>query len=69
MREGKMILHWTYLVQCSSQSGAPENIDPKDTWFNLDLEEYPIETPIHGPRVALKNNINTLTSLQSVPQE
>ena len=41
----------------------------KIKWFNIDPEEYPIETPIHKPSVAEENNNNTLTLLQSKPQE
>ena len=33
MREGTISPNWAYLVQCISQSGAPENIDLKDTRF------------------------------------
>ena len=32
-------------MQRRSQSGAPENIDLKDTWFNPYLEEDPRNTP------------------------
>ena len=60
--------NWTYLVQISSQSGSSENIDPKDTWFTPYLEEDPIETPTHMPRVAPENTINTFTSSKSVQQ-
>ena len=37
IREGK--------IQRISQSGAPDNIYFKDTWFTPDIEEYPRETP------------------------
>ena len=67
MIEGTIPPNWTDLVQCSSQSGAPHNIDLKDTFFTPDLEEDSRETPIHMPRVALENNNNTLMSLQSQP--
>ena len=42
------------LVQCSSKSGALDNIDFKDTWFTRDIEEYPIKAPTHVPRVLPK---------------
>ena len=41
IREGTIPPNWTDLVQHSSQSGAPDNIDPKDAWFTPDLEEDP----------------------------
>ena len=68
MREGKMPPNWTDLVQRRSQSGAPENIYLKETWFNPDLEEDPIETPSHDPSVAPENNNNMLMPLQSTTQ-
>ena len=52
MREVTIPPNWTDIVQHSSQSGAPENIDLKDTWLTPDLEESPRETPNHVPRVA-----------------
>ena len=55
MREGTIPPNWTDIVQCSSQSGAPDNIDLKDTWFIRYVEGYPVETPIHDPRVAPDN--------------
>ena len=33
MREGTIPPNCTDLVQCIPRSGAPENIDPKETWF------------------------------------
>ena len=39
MREGTIPLNWTDLVQHSSEIGAPEDIDPKDTWLYPDIEE------------------------------
>ena len=39
MREGTITLNWTDLVQHSSQSDAPENIDLRDNWFTPDIEE------------------------------
>ena len=51
-------------MQCSSQSGARDNIDLKDTCFTPDLEEYPIETPSNEPIVAPDNNNNMLMSSQ-----
>ena len=38
IREGTISPNWTYLVQCSSQSGAPKNIDLRYTFFTLDPE-------------------------------
>ena len=51
MREGTIPSNLTDRVQLRSQSGAPENIDLKDTWFTPDLEGDPSETPNHMPRV------------------
>ena len=45
----------TYIVQHRSQRFAPDNVDLKETWFNLDLEEDPGKTPIHKPSVAPDN--------------
>ena len=52
IREGTIPPNWTDLVQHSSKSGAPENIELKDTWFTPDLEEDPRKTPTHVPIVA-----------------
>ena len=38
MREGTITPNWEYLVQCRSQSGAPDNIDLKETWLNTNIE-------------------------------
>ena len=38
MREGTIPQNWTDNLQHISQSGAPESIELKDTWFTLDLE-------------------------------
>ena len=40
MREGTIPPNWTDLVQRSSRSGAPENIDYEYTWFTPDIEKY-----------------------------
>ena len=56
MREVTIHPNWTYLVQSISQSGAPDNIDLKDTWFTPYLDEGPSKTPTHVPRVASENN-------------
>ena len=56
MREEKIPPNWTDLVQQSSQSGAHENIDINDTWFNPDLDEYTRETPRHESSFAPENN-------------
>ena len=68
MREVTIHPNWTYLVQSISQSGAPDNIDLKDTWFTPDLEEYPGKKTTHVPRVAQENTRNTITSSKSVQQ-
>ena len=65
-REGTIPPNWTDLVQNSSQIGAPQNIDLKETWFAPYLEEDPSETPNNEPIVAPDNNRNTITFLQSV---
>ena len=62
-REGKITPNWTDIMQSSSQSGAPDNIYLKDTWFTPDIEEYPRKTPSHEPSIAPENNNNTLKSL------
>ena len=59
--------NWTDLVQRSSHSGAPDNIDIKYNWFTPDPEEYPSDTPSHDPSVAPDNNNKTLTSFHSGP--
>ena len=41
IREVTITPNWTDLVKCISQSGAPGNIEPKDTWLTPDLEEDP----------------------------
>ena len=38
MKECTVTPIWTDLVQCSSQIGAPKNIDLRDNWFTPDLE-------------------------------
>ena len=60
MREGTMPPNFTDIVQLSSQSGAPDNIDLKDTWFTPYLVEDPIKTPIHKRSVAPENANNSL---------
>ena len=67
MREITIPQNWTDIVQRSSQSGAPENINLKDTWFTTYLEEYHIKTPNQDPRVTQDNNNKNLTSLQYEP--
>ena len=66
MREGTITPNWAYLVQCRSQSGAPDNIDLKDTWLNTNIEEDPSYTPSDDPRVSPNNNIIMITSLQPI---
>ena len=68
MREGKIPKNWTDLVQHSSQSGAPGNIELKYTWFTPYLEEDPSKTPTHVLRVSPENIMNIITFLQSVQQ-
>ena len=51
MKEGTIPPNWKDLVQRISQSCAQNDIDRKDTWFNLDLEEDNIKTPTYVPRV------------------
>ena len=41
MKEGTIPPNWTDLVQRSSQSGSPDNIDLRDTWFNQILSKIP----------------------------
>ena len=41
IREGKITPNWTDIVQCCSKSGAPENIELKDTYFTPYLNEDP----------------------------
>ena len=52
MTEGTIHPNWTDLLQRSSESGAPENIDIEDTWFTPDLVECTIKTTSHVPIVA-----------------
>ena len=59
-------LNWTDFVKCSSQSGAPDNMDLKDSWFTPDIEEDPSDNPTQVPRVTPESNINIITSLQPV---
>ena len=68
MREGTIHTKWTYLVQRSSQSVTPENIDVKDTLSTPDIEEDPSEKTTNAPRVALENNRIMITLSQSVQQ-
>ena len=65
MMEGGKTPNWTDLVQHISQRVAPDNIDPKDTWFNSYIEEYPRKKS-HDPIVSPDNNNNTLTSPQFI---
>ena len=66
MREGTILPNWTDLVQRISQSGAQENIEHKDTWLTIDLEEYPIQTPTHVPRVTQKNPVSKGVSVSEL---
>ena len=67
MREGKIPPNSTYLVQRISQSGVPDNIYLKDTWFTTDIEEYTRKPLINEPSVSPDNNNITLTSPQYEP--
>ena len=66
-REDTIPPHWTDIVKCISQSGAPENIELKDTWFTPDLEEDPSEIPSHEPSIAILNNNKVFTLSQYEP--
>ena len=68
MKEGTIPPNYIDLVQSISQSGAPNNIDLKDTWFNPDVEEYTRQTPIYEPSAPLDNISNTLKISQSLSQ-
>ena len=67
MREGKIPPNWTDIVQLISQSGAPYNIDLKNTWFAHDLEEDTSETPSRDPIISPDNNNKMLTLPQYKP--
>ena len=62
IREGITLPNWTYIVQHSSQSGAPENIELKDTWFTPDIKEYTRKTSSHETSGSKENNNNTFIS-------
>ena len=66
MREVVIPPNFKDLVKHISQSGAPENIDLRNTWFDPYFKKYPSETPNHLTRVATENNRNMITSFQSV---
>ena len=53
-------------MKCSSQRGASDNIDLKETWFTQDPDKYPIKTLSHESSVIPENNNNTLTPLHYV---
>ena len=55
MREVTILPNWTDLVQRSSQSGAYENINLKDTFFTKDLKQDPRETPRHEQIISTYN--------------
>ena len=63
-RYGTIPPNWTDLMLHRSQSGATDNIDLKDNWFNPDLEEGPIKTPSHKPIIAPDNINKMITFLQ-----
>ena len=52
MGEGKIPQNLTDIVQHRSQSGAPDNLDFRDTLFTPYIEEYPSKNPTHVSRVA-----------------
>ena len=66
MREGTIPPNWTDILQRISQSGAPDNIDLEENWFNPIPEEDTRKTPGYKPIIAPKDN-NTLKSLHYVP--
>ena len=55
MREDTLPPNCTYLVQQSTQSGTPDNIDLEDAWFIPDIEEDLSETKTHVLGVQLEN--------------
>ena len=67
MREGIIPPNLTDLVQHSSQSSAPDNLDLKDTWLTTGLEEGSINTTSCDPIDSPDNNRKVLTLFQSVP--
>ena len=67
MREVTILPNWKELVRCTSQIGAPENINLKDTWFTQNVEEYTSKPPSQDPSVAPENNNNMFTPSKSVP--
>ena len=67
IREGTIPPNWTDIVQHSSQSGAPENIDLKDTWSTTNIEEDSSETQIHEQNVAPENNNKMVMLSHSKP--
>ena len=60
IKEGTIPRNWTYIVQRSSQIGASEYVDPKDTWFNIDFVKDPREAPSNELIAAPENNNKTL---------
>ena len=64
LREGKIPPIWIDCFQCSAWSGALENIDFKDDWFTIYLEESPIKNPSHNPSVGTENDNKALTLTQ-----
>ena len=66
MKEGTISPICTVLVKRSPQSGAPENIEVKDTSFNPYLEEDPRETQTHVPIVMSENNRSMITLLWTI---
>ena len=68
MREVKIPQNWTYILKCSSQSGAPENIYFNYTRVTPDHEEDPSKYLTHVPIVAPENTRNMIKILQPVQQ-
>ena len=65
MTEDTVTPNWKYIFQHISQNGAPDNIELKNNWFTLDLEEDPRKIRRHKVIFAPDNNNKTLMSLQS----
>ena len=69
MREGTITPNWTYLVQCISQIGAPDNIDLKQNCLTTNIEEDTSYTTSDEPIVSPNNNNIILTLLQPIMNE
>ena len=47
MRKGTIPPNWSDIVQLSSQSFTPDNIDLDYSWFTPDIDEDPRKNPSH----------------------